>query len=474
MRPLKKRTASKLMTKRATMNPALRDFWSTPSRIKTLYGGRMSSKSWDAAANAIRIAQTVRVRVMCARMFQNKIEESVYTLLVNTIDRFNLGYKFHIGKTKITCLTTGSEFLFYGLARNLNEVKSAEGVDILWIEEADFLTDEMWDILDPTIRACSSEIWIIFNPSLAKAFAYQFFVIKATSDMLVRKINYDENQFLNETNLATIDKMRVNDPEKFRHVYLGEPLSDGDRVVIRGVWLRAAVDAHIALGIEVAGDRRIGYDIADDGADKNATIEAHGVLAITGKEWQGATDGLLKSATTVHADAKRLRATVIYDSIGVGASAGAKFNELNELGSAADSVAHAPFNAGAGVFKPNSKYAPNVTNKQFFSNLKAQAWWSVADRLKATYDWVVNGVACDPSEIISISSDMPNLEALIDQLSTPYRDFDGAGRVKVESKIDLKKRGVDSPNSADAFIMAFAPNMSQPSGGGLLIPDRYR
>lgn len=462
------------MNKRASMNPALRNFWNRPSRIKTLYGGRMSSKSWDAAANVIRIAQAVRVRVMCARMFQNKIEESVYTLLVNTIERFNLNHKFDIGKAKITCITTGSEFLFYGLARNINEVKSTEDIDILWIEEADFLTEKIWDTLEPTIRASGSEVWLVFNPSTAKSFAYQFFVINATSDMLVRKINYDENPFLNETNIATIAKMRENDNEKYRHIYLGEPLSDGDRVVIRSMWLRAAVDAHITLGIEVSGDNRIGYDIADDGDDKNATVEAHGVLAVNCAEWQGESDGLLKSAARVHADAKRLNALVVYDSIGVGASAGAKFNELNDLGSIKDAVIHSPFNAGAGVQKPDSEYMPKVTNRDFFANLKAQAWWSVADRFKATYDWVVNGVACDPSEIISISSDMPELETLIDQLSTPYRDFDGAGRVKVESKEDLAKRGVDSPNRADAFIMAFAPNVQQKARAGVLIPDRYR
>lgn len=462
------------MTRRASMNPALRPFWSTPSRIKTLYGGRMSSKSWDAAANAVRIAQLVRVRVMCARMFQNKIEESVYTLIINTIERFNLGHKFDIGKAKITCITTGSEFLFYGLARNINEVKSTEDIDILWIEEADFLTEKQWDILEPTIRASGSEVWIIFNPSTAKAFAYQHFVIKATSDMLVRKINYDENPFLNETNIATIAKMRENDYEKYRHVYLGEPLTDGDRVVIRAMWLRAAVDAHVTLGIEVSGSHRIGYDIADDGNDKNATVAAHGVLAFDCAEWQGEADGLLKSASRVHADAKRLDALVVYDSIGVGASAGAKFNELNDLGSLNDAVTHAPFNAGAGVAKPKAEYMPKVTNKDFFANLKAQAWWSIADRLKATYNWVVNGVACDPSDIISISSEMPDLEALIDQLSTPYRDFDGAGRVMVESKADLEKRGVNSPNLADAFIMAFAPNMQSKARAGVLIPSRYR
>ena len=63
----------------ATMNPRLADVWVQPSRYKVLYGGRGSSKTWEAAAHAIRIAQAARVRILCTRQFQSKIEDSVYT-----------------------------------------------------------------------------------------------------------------------------------------------------------------------------------------------------------------------------------------------------------------------------------------------------------------------------------------------------------------------------------------------------------
>jgi phage terminase large subunit len=92
-----------------------------------------------------------------------------------------------------------------------------------------------------------------------------------------------------------------------------------------------------------------------------------------------------------------------------------------------------------------------------FSNAKSQAWWSVADRLRETYNAVVRGKEYDPANIISISCDLPKLQKLLDELSTPYKDLDNSGKAKVESKKDLAKRDVKSPNLADAFIMAFAP-----------------
>ncbi len=92
-----------------------------------------------------------------------------------------------------------------------------------------------------------------------------------------------------------------------------------------------------------------------------------------------------------------------------------------------------------------------------FANLKAQAWWLVADRFRNTYDHINNGTPHEIDEMISISGDMPNLDKLITELSTPKKDYDQNGRVKVESKKDLAKREVKSPNIADAFIMSYAP-----------------
>ena len=90
--------------------------------------------------------------------------------------------------------------------------------------------------------------------------------------------------------------------------------------------------------------------------------------------------------------------------------------------------------------------------------MKAQAWWLVADRFKNTYNAIRNGQKFGDDEMLFIDSAMPNLQQLIDELATPMRDYDNAGRVKVESKKDLAKREIPSPNLADAFIMANLPS----------------
>jgi phage terminase large subunit len=440
-----------------SLNPALRSFWLTPARNRVLYGGRASTKSWDAAGFGTFLAQHCNIRVLCVRQFQNKIEESVYTLLKQQIGRFKLDGKFTILNNKIICDTTGSEFLFYGLWRSIDEIKSMEGIDILWIEEAHNLTEEQWEILEPTIRKEGSQIWIIFNPRLATDFAYKRFVLDPPPNTIVRKINYDENPFLSSTMLEIIEAAKAEDHEQYEHVYLGVPRDDDESAIIKRSWLLAAIDAHKTLGLEPIGHKRVGFDVADSGADKCATIYAHGFTALCSDQWKGAEDELLKSCTRVHTSARERGASVVYDSIGVGAASGAKFGELNQANKTLAPVGYTKFNAGGAVWRPEAQYSTGIKNKDMFANIKSQAWWLVADRLRNTYNAVRNGHQFSPDQLISISSDMEHIDQLIDELATPKKDYDQAGRVKVESKKDLAKREIASPNLADAFIMAFAP-----------------
>jgi len=441
-----------------TLNPALRSFWTTPARNRVLYGGRSSSKSWDAAGFAIFLAQRCSLRILCTRQFQNKIEESVYSLLKIQIDRFGLRDQFTILKNKIINNRTGTEFIFYGLWRSIDEIKSLEGVDIHWAEEAHLLSEEQWRVIDPTIRKEGSQHWIIFNPRLVSDFVWRRFVVSPPPNTIVRKINYDENQFLSETMRSIIDTAKREDEDEYRHIYLGEPRTDDESAIIKRSWLMAAIDAHKALGIRPSGLKRIGYDVADDGSDMNATVTAYGLLTMNAQQWKGKTDDLLGSCSRVYSLARQMQATIYYDNIGMGAAAGSKFKELNQTTRAR--IAYHGFGAGNAVHRPDAQYQPGVTNRDFFSNLKAQAWWTVADRLKATYAAVRNGEKIDEDQLISINSGCENLEQLIDELSTPRRDFDANGKVKVESKKDLDKRDVKSPNLADAFIMAYNPLIS--------------
>ena len=439
----------------AIMNPNLRDFWLTPSRYKVLYGGRDSSKSWDAAAHAIRLANDLPVKFLCTRMFQNRIEESVYTLLIQQIERFGLRKDYKITNNKIINLKTGAEFNFYGLARNIEEIKSYEGVDILWNEESHNITEEMWDILIPTIRKDHSEIWLIFNPKFETDFIYKKFILNTPEDALVRKINYDENPFLSDVSRKTIEEVKQFDYDKYLHIYEGFPLQDDDEVIIKRSWINACIDAHIKLNIDISGERITGYDVADSGNDANALVNKHGILITKIYQWKAREDELVKSAKIVRNEAKLFGSIVRYDSIGVGAGVGSNIKELNKHDEF--EVKSESFNSGGKVVNPNKPYELGVSNKDYFANAKGQMWKVVADRILMTYNAVTKGAEFKEDEIISISSECDFIEELITELSTPRKDYDTAGRFKVESKKDLLKRGVNSPNIADAFVMCFAP-----------------
>lgn len=457
-------------TNKPTVNPNLKAFWKTKADTKVLKGGRASSKTWECAIFSIYLASKYPVKFLCVRQFQNKISESVYAILVIQIERFGLANDFDILKSVIRHKTTGAEFHFYGINRNTAEIKGFEGADICWLEEAEGLTQEQWAIIEPTLRKEGAECWIIYNPRLVTDFV-ETFTHDLDNGVLVRHINYSENPFLSQTMLRKIERLKIADYQQYEHIYLGVPRLDDDDVLIKRSWIEASIDAHIKLDIEISGAKKIGFDVADSGKDLCAVTYIYGIAALWGDSWKGREDELLMSCKRVYAAAIERGAEVIYDSIGVGASAGSKFQEMNEARIENDldgKVGYSKFIAGAKVIDPDGYYIneeeESITNKDFFSNLKAQAWWLVADRFRNTYNAVINGEKFEDDQLISISSDMPDLANLITELSTPRRHFDNAGRVKVESKDDLAKREVASPNLADSFICAYAPTDHQPRG----------
>lgn len=422
----------------------------------------MSGKSWDAAGHAIRLADNYKLKFLCVRQIQNKIEESVYALLKIQIDRFDLRHRFRVLENKIINKETGSEFVFYGLWRHVEEIKSIESVDVLWSEESHGLTESQWEVLEPTIRKEGSEVWLVFNPNLVSDFVWRNFVVSPPPNTIVREMNYPENQFLSQTALDVIEAHRIRSPETFDHVYLGVPRTDDDSSVIKSAWIDSAIDAHKLIPGMGDGRATLGYDVADDGDDANATVLRVGSIARHADQWHGLEDQILKSCTRAYHTARSNEANIVYDSIGVGASAGGKFKELNDANKGSK-VTYVGFNAGGKVLRPEALYSDTkIKNKDFFSNIKGQMWWQVADRFLLTHQ-VVEAIKAGKEppkfkvdELISIDSGIEHLQQLKMELSIPLRDFDNNGRVKVESKRDLRKREVPSPNLADAFIMAYA------------------
>ena len=136
-----------------------------PMRYKIAEGGRGGAKSWSIARALVIKGSKKKLLILCAREVQKSIKDSVYRLLVDQINLLGLQARYTITKTSIKG-KNGTEFFFEGLRHNPNGIKSYEGIDIVWVEEAATVSKHSWGILIPTIRKDGSEIWFSFNPQL--------------------------------------------------------------------------------------------------------------------------------------------------------------------------------------------------------------------------------------------------------------------------------------------------------------------
>ncbi|GAF82821.1 unnamed protein product, partial [marine sediment metagenome] len=309
-------TSTLTKTNKPTLNPVLKSFWQTKSGIKILKGGRISSKTWDAAGVAVFLSSQYKLKFLCVRQFQNKIAESVYAVLKIQIERFGMSGEFDIQKTVITHKATGSSFHFYGIQRNIAEIKGFEGAQIVWIEEGEGLTKEQWRNIQPTyIRNEGAECWIVYNPRLETDFV-ETFKHDPERGVIVRLINYNENPYIPQEALDKIEQLKESDYDEYAHVYLGVPKSSDDESVIKRSWIMAAIDAHVTLKLDIAGSKDIGFDVADSGDDLCAQVYKHGSVALWCEKWKGKEDELLKSCTRVYRKAVDYGAAICYDSIG--------------------------------------------------------------------------------------------------------------------------------------------------------------
>ena len=134
-------------------------------RHKVLVGGRASAKSWSAASYLVIRAAEACVRILCCRQYQNSIRDSSKGLIERRIEALGLSDEFIITDQAIVHKRTGSDFLFYGLERNIDSVRSLEGTDICWIEEAAAVSARSMEVLIPTIRKKGAEFLWTYNPN---------------------------------------------------------------------------------------------------------------------------------------------------------------------------------------------------------------------------------------------------------------------------------------------------------------------
>ena len=225
--------------------PRKLQFLFKPSRYKVLYGGRGGAKSWGVARALIALANKDQIRILCAREFQKSIKQSVHQLLSDQIDALGLSGRFEILANEIRCIN-GSQFYFTGLAEHtVDSIKSYEGIDVCWVEEAQTVSKRSWDILIPTIRKDNSEIWITLNPHLDSDETYIRFIQNTPPDCQRVKINYNDNPFFP----AVLEQERLHckavDPKNYPNIWEGAAKTVVEGAIYADEYLKLIEDGRL-------------------------------------------------------------------------------------------------------------------------------------------------------------------------------------------------------------------------------------
>ena len=162
-------------------------------RYKGAKGGRGSAKSWSFARALLILGSTHKRRILCTREVQKSIKQSVHKLLKDQIEALGLGSFYQVLENEVRGLN-GTEFSFSGLSdQTVDSIKSFEGCDIVWVEEAQSVSKRSWSVLIPTIRKDESEIWLSFNPELDTDETYDRFITNQPDDAIIVTMNYTDN-----------------------------------------------------------------------------------------------------------------------------------------------------------------------------------------------------------------------------------------------------------------------------------------
>jgi phage terminase large subunit len=210
------------------------DLYYRKARYKVYWGGRGAAKSWAFAEALIRLAAALPLRILCLREFQKSIKESSHRILRDTITRLGMDAWFNVTNDSITS-RNGAEFIFKGAFNQLNSLRSTEGIDICWIEEAHSISEATWRVLIPTIRKVGSEIWVSFNMDDENDATYRRLVATKRPDAIVHHINYDQNPYFRESPLyAEMLYDKETDFELYQHIWLGYPKKISKAIILSG------------------------------------------------------------------------------------------------------------------------------------------------------------------------------------------------------------------------------------------------
>ena len=412
-----------------------------PSEFKPLFdswwrhavieGGRYSLKSHTVARFLLLTARSKRVRIACLRQFQKNIADSSYQLLIDLIQQYGFS-EFVWTNDTITNTNTGSTFTFKGLDRNVETtIKSLEGIDIAWIDEAQTITLKSIRILNPTIRKPGSKIiWTLNRLTDLDPVISYFITNPPRKDVWHLEVDYriaQKNGWLSNEILYEIEQARINHPEDYAHDYLGKALAISDKNIIQ----TAQVIEAMGREVDDEGAIEVGVDVARLGGDRTVFVKRKGLKEI-------GRASFTKKRTTEVCD-------LLVNFIGADKDVLIKIDDTGVGGGVTDEMIAKGYN----IIPIN--FGAKASNPDKYPNLISEAWFYLQSII----------------DNISIAND----KDLLVELSNREWKMDSKGRRGVESKDDYKKRGFRSPDLADATILCFytPPEPPKIEYGGVIV-----
>ena len=437
----------------------------TKARIIVLIGGRSSGKSEGVARFLMMKSQTESADVLCGREYQNSIDDSVHKLLTGLIVKLDV-QGVESTEKKIDFIGGGG-FRYKGFARNSAAVKSAQDFKYSWIEEAQDLSEKSIEDLLPTIRATDSKLIFTGNPQAsADPFSQRFIVpFKKALDRdgyyeddmhLIIMMNWRDNPWHGE-----LEKQRLWDKEnlsraKYDHIWEGAFNDEIDDSIIKAEWFDAAIDAHKKIGFKPRGATIASHDPSDEGLDDKAFGVRKGsvLLDIKSKATGDANEGADWAAD----EADEYKPDYfIWDCDGLGISLKRQFS-ASFSGKKTELIL---FKGSESAEYPDEIYQPiesvhkdqQKTNKETFRNKRAQYYWRLRDRFYNTYRAIEHGEYINTEDMISISSEIKEIQQLRSEVCRIPKKPNGNGLIQIMTKKEMKeKHKIASPNLADTLM----------------------
>lgn len=225
-------------------------------------GGRGSGKTQAVARVLLYLADVRRVRVFCGREIQNSIDDSVHKVLADLVSRYNLA--FRITDKKITHLETGSEFRFRGFReQGAENIKGIEGADILWVDEAQMLSERSLQVITPTIRKDNCKLFFTLNRFMRDDAVMQ---LADTPNTLHIQCNYFDNPFCPQTLKIDAEECKARSERDYNHIWLGQPLTQADDYLFNTDKIYKSLETKAFGGLH-EHQRVMGIDFAAQGND---------------------------------------------------------------------------------------------------------------------------------------------------------------------------------------------------------------